>query len=140
MVPTVPAYIVQRPSVAWDSGANSISMRTGDFRVFDFSVVLSGAVVVGLKSRRLNQLTPELIEHGMLFQLVGGLRYVRVVEYGEVKTGFEPFTDDEVFEIRRLRGVVTYYKGHRRLYTSTRISTGPRLVNACLYVSGDTVV
>lgn len=135
----MPAYVMQSPVIGWNAGANSVAVRSGDMHVFNFTVRLSGAVVVGFKERRTNQLTPELIEHGLLFQLVGGLRYVRVVEFGVTKTEFVLFDESEVFEIRRRNSVVSYFKNHRLFYSSDRLSNGTRLVNACLYVSGDTV-
>lgn len=136
--PGTPSYVERTPIPGWNAGANSIRVLDGDLHVV-FSVPEAAGIVIGFKPDRVRQIVPELISFGLYFQAAGGQRYVRVVEYGVPRTPARPYAPEDVFEIRRRRGAVTYHHGSTRLYTSGFTSGGMLLVNACLYLSGDTI-
>lgn len=140
--PGTPSYIASTPVAGWNAGANSIRSLAGDLYT-RFRAQFAGAVLVGLKPNRAWQFSPELVPFGLLFQYVAGQRYARVVEFGVPRTTAQPYDSDDDFEIRRRRGQVTYLR-HRpgstqQLHASSMSSGGVLLVNACLYLSGDTV-
>lgn len=137
-----PSYIDSRPVQGWNAGANSVRTLAGDLFT-RFRASFAGAVLVGLKPGRARQFVPELVPFGLLFQFLAGQRYVRVIEFGVPRTSAQAYDPDDDFEIRRQRGQVTYLR-HRatstqQLHASSTPSTGVLLVNACLYLSGDTV-
>jgi hypothetical protein len=133
----VPAYIERQPVLGWNSGANSIDMRDGDFRVkFDMPLGTVG-IMLGLKSSRQKQTLPTLIEHGWYFQSVASTSVVQIVESGKTKTEVEPRNESDQFEIRRVNGTVYYVKNDTIIYTSQVHSDGPKVVNCCIYASND---
>lgn len=135
----VPARIERRPIIGWNAGANSITQLNGDMHTV-FSMPLGTAgVVVGFRGGRTRQTVPDLIEHGLYFQSAGGYDMVQIVERGAPKTELVERGADDTFEIRRTYGRVTYWQDATLLYTSVAKSTGVKVVNACLYASGDEV-
>ena len=139
-IAAVPARIERMPVVGWNAGANSIQIRDDSHlhTVFTMPPGTAGAVV-GLKGSRARQTLPVLVEHGWHFQSVGAANMAQVMEGGVTKTSLVARAADDQFEIRRIHGAVTYWKNGTLVYTSLVPSTGAKLVNACLYVSGDAV-
>lgn len=140
--PELPAVVgqaasyVEQPILGWNAGANSIDMLDGNVHaVFDVPAVTG--VVIGLKGSRQQVTIPDLVAHGLYFSSAGTFHAVQVIEGGETKTGAAERALDDVFEIRRLNGVVTYWRNGALLYTSSKVSTGPVLINACMYSTGD---
>lgn len=138
-VAAVPARIETRPIIGWNAGANSKTELDGDMHTV-FTMPAGGAgVVIGFRSGRARNTAPDLVEHGLYFQSVAGYDMVQVCELGVAKTLLVPRTASDTFEIRRVAGMVTYWINATLLYTSHRPSYGVKLVNACLYASGDAV-
>jgi hypothetical protein len=96
-------------------------------------------IVIGLRSGRARNTMPELIEHGLYFNSAAGVHLVHVMERGLGATGTIGRDLADTFEIRRVGGRVTYWRNGALLYTSTARSTGVKVVNACMYASGDAV-
>lgn len=143
-LPSSSATIVATPRLGWDSGATSIDSLSGDIHTV-FGVPRGvGGVAVGFRNRDEPNVTPSRVQHALYFQTLNGTTYVRVIEYGRYKTNNVIIADGDVFEIRRVAGVVTYHRNpgtvFSPLYTSRTPSSGVCVVNACLYASGDTVV
>lgn len=132
-----PAYYSYQPVVGWNAGANSITELDGDLHtVFDMPLGDTG-VVLGLRGGRNRNTVPGLIEHGFYFQSVGGFNAYQVTEAGIVRMDLQPRSVDDQFEIRRVGGRVSYLVNGVVVYTSTIPSYGPKVVNSCLYTSGD---
>jgi len=55
------------------------------------------------------------------------------------KTMVAAYDFSDAFELRRVNGLVTYLKNDAAVYTSTVPSLGSKVVNSCLYASGDNV-
>lgn len=119
----------------WDAGANSVDKFDGDIHtVFQVPASVAG-VVLGFRSTRENQGDFSLNEHGFyFFSGIGG-----VMEGGEILEGPFSFGSGDTFEIRRYKNHVTYWRNDELVYRSVQNSYGPKIVNACLYASGDTV-
>ncbi|CAM5593312.1 hypothetical protein [Rhodanobacter lindaniclasticus] len=133
-----PARIEQQAVLGWNAGANSITELGGDLHTVFTMPAVSG-VVIGLRSGRTRQTTPDLIEHGLYFNALGGMNLVHVVERGLGATSIVVRNPADTFEIRRVGGRVTYWRNGALLHASTARSTGAKVVNACLYASGDAV-
>lgn len=133
-----PARIEQQAVLGWNAGANSITELAGDLHTV-FTMPAVAGVVIGLRSGRGKQTTPDLIEHGLYFNALAGAHLVHVVERGLGETSSVVRDLGDTFEIRRVAGRVTYWRNGVLLYASTARSTGAKVVNACMYASGDTV-
>lgn len=135
----IPARVERQAIAGWNAGANSIMTLDNDLHtVFPMPVGLGG-VIMGLKGERSRQTTPTLIEHGMYFLSSAAVNFVQAIESGVVRGARVQRLSSDTFEIRRINGVVTYWKSGVLLYTSTVPSSGAKVVNACLYVSADAV-
>lgn len=134
----VPGQIVEQAVLGWNAGANSITELDGNLHTV-FTMPAVAGIVIGLRSGRARQTMPELIEHGLYFNSAAGVHLVHVVERGLGATGTIARALDDEFEIRRVDGTVTYWRNGKLLYRSMVRSTGVKVVNACLYASGDTV-
>lgn len=135
-VAPVPAYVRTTPVLGWNAGANSIDQLDGDvFTKFTVPAGVTG-LYMGLKGARAKPTLPSLITHALYFER-GVQDQFRVVEGGVTKTALVARGADDWFEIRRVAGAVTYWRNRALVYTSATPSSGPVLVNACLYASGD---
>ena len=129
----------------WNAGANSINRLDGNIHTV-FQVPPSAAgVVVGFKGDRANATDPTAIEHGLLFSRSGGVCWCRTMESGVVGPIEAGFDDSSwSFELRRVNGVVSYYRSNGGtpilISRSPTHSLGPKVVNACLYSTGDEVL
>lgn len=134
-----PSYYEQQAIIGWNAGANSVDQVDGDLHtVFTMPAGTVGAVV-GLKSVRTKQTLPGAVEHGWYFQSVGGVDMAQVIELGAVKTPIMERLDTDVFEIRRTNDIVQFFMNNVEQWRSKTPSYGPKIVNACLYASGDAV-
>ena len=136
--PYIPSRIERRPVLAWNAGANSITTRDGGMRVkFTQPLGVIGAII-GFKSGRTHQTVPGLVEHGWYFQNVGGVDLVQPIESGKVLgMPIAGRTADTLFEIRRVDGVVRYVMDGVVVRVSDVNSVGYKVVNCCLFASGD---
>lgn len=132
-----PAHIEQVDARGWGTGANSILVRDGDlYARFDMPIGVVG-VYIGLRAAvRYHQHLPIYITHGFYFERDNG-DMVRVVESGVQVMAPVVHRATDVFEIRRIAGVVTYWINGDLTYESSVRSSGLVLVNACLYASND---
>lgn len=134
-----PPRIDHTPNIGWNAGANSITELNGNFHtVFSLAGNESG-VILGLRSGRVNPVNTGLVEHGFFFQSAGGVNFVQVIESNALKTAVTIYTPATQFEIRRVNGHVSYWKDGVAVYVSLKPSFGAKVVNACLYASGDSV-
>lgn len=138
-IEAIPPTVTEHPVIGWNAGANSIDLLDGDVHtVFDIPTPCAG-IVLGFKQSRAFQTRPELIQHGFWFTPIGGRLFGYVTEMGARKTPAVARNHTDTFEIRRRGGVVSYFVNDVLLYTSLARSTGPVLVNACLYATGDAI-
>lgn len=132
------------PLLGWTAGANSIKQLDGNLQVqFSLPALVVGAVL-GLRAGRQANTTPSLVEHGLYFQSKNGNDIWQVIELGVVKTAAATRAATDVFTIRRIGHMVQYFVQPQGgamtlVYASTLPSRGVRLVNACLYASGDQI-
>lgn len=137
-VEEVPAHMDLSPIVGWTAGANSNARVDGDASLrFLMPAGVVGAMI-GFRHDPGQQTRPSLIEHGFYFQRAGA-DYVQVIELGVTKTTLRPRHTGDLFEVRRVGGVVTYWQNGSLVYQSAQPSVGRILVNTCLYTSGDSV-
>lgn len=137
--PGSPGYVEQQPIIGWNAGANSIDQLDGSMHIVFGMPVNQRGVVVGFKSGRAHPTIVSQIEHGFYFQRSGAFDFVRIIENGLTMGTPMTYVATDTFEIRRVEGVVYYFHNDRTIpvYTSSVPSAGPKVVNACLYASGD---
>ncbi len=138
-IPATPPHLDVTPNPGWNASANSVSMLDGDVHtVFQINSSL-GAVACGFKSVR-NRLTiPETINYAFYFQSVAGLLFASVVELGHTRVADVEVDPSATFEIRRLAGQVLFLIDGIVVYRSTVRSSGALVVNACMYLAGDSI-
>jgi hypothetical protein len=138
-VPYVPPHFDQITVTGWDSGANSIRVRSGDCYA-QFQLGAAGAIVCGLAAAPRAEVTDMTnVLHGFYaIAATGSNMILSVIESGAMYAS-DSAAVDAVLRIERRRGVVRYLVGGVERYVSQRLSTGPVLVGACLFRSGDTV-
>lgn len=135
-----PDRVEQRAVVGWNAGANSVDMLDGDIRVA-FTMPDVTGVAIGFKGSRQRQTSPGLIEHGLYFSRgPSGALLAAVMERGVIMGGAFGRGIDDMFEVRRVAGVVTYSRNGAVFYLSQARSMGLKVVNACLYSTGDAVI
>ena len=135
---SVPSRVERRAVLGWNAGANSIAMVDGDLRVVtDMPLGVIGAIV-GLKGGRKQPTLPSLIEHGWYFQKVGSADLVQPIERGvPVGSPIAGRTATTLFEVRRVNDRVNYLMDGVTVHASALPSAGAKVVNCCLYASGD---
>lgn len=141
-IPAEPAHaaqVVNSPNLGWNAGANTIQVRDGNLRAAWSIDAPPVGVMVGLKHGRDFPNAPELIEHGLYLYTLNGQVFVEVRERGVSRGVPAAYTLGSLLEIRREAGRVTYWRAGEQLYASSVRSTGPVLVNACLYSAGDAI-
>lgn len=136
-IPFSPPHVDHKPVIGWNAGANSLATIDGDLHMVLTMPKGTTGALVGLKGSRSRQTLPSLIEHGWYFQSAGGADVAQVVEGGSPQTALATRLDTDSFEIRRQGADVIYLKNGTVVHNSTLPSLGPKLVNACLYASGD---
>lgn len=125
--------------IGWDAGANSVLALAGDLHtVFTVPALVAG-VMIGLRSERVFQHDPVRQPYALYFRIVGGRDFVSAYRFGEQVSSPVRRTADDVFEIRRVREIVTFWRGRTLLYQSPFRSTERLVVTANLYASGDGV-
>lgn len=137
--PAQPAQVITDPLLGWNAGANSITVLDGDLRVADTLDALPTGIVIGLKASRAGPTAPELITHGLYLYAAAGKCFVEVRESGLRVGTPQALAIGDTFEIRREAGRVSYWLAGVHWMHSARRSTGPVLVNACLYSAGDSL-
>lgn len=139
-VPPTPATRIDTPVQGWDSGANSVDMLDGNVLLNIPAPSPAVGIAIGLKSSRLAQTVPELIEFAWWFLTPEvGPRIAYVCESGKRVSPYITYRENDDFSILRHRGKVTYRKNDELVHTSQHDSIGLVLTNACLYMTGDTL-
>ena len=136
----IPDRYEPEPIRAWDAGANSVDELDGDVSLrFDTSNAVG--VVLGLtQDRDLEDIgTLARITHGFYFHTTAaGQPVFQIIEAGKTVTPVAPHDAAEEFEVRRVQGVVLYFKDAVKLYQSRVPSTGMVSAGSALYATGDT--
>lgn len=135
----VPPRIEHKANVGWNAGANSITELGGDLHTVFTAPTPEVGMIIGLRTGRTSPILPNRVEHGLFFQSVGTENFVQVIESNLTKTSPVSYTASTSFEIRRVGAQVTYWQDGESIYSSAAPSFGTKVVNACLYASGDNI-
>jgi hypothetical protein len=102
-----------------------------------FSIGPVAGVAIGFNN---TDLTPDFREIKFALYFVKqpgvGSQFV-VMESGVQKTGWASYQTTDVFTIRRVGGIVTYWKGGTLIYTSATPSNEAMFLDTSLYAAGD---
>lgn len=132
------SYVVNL-NQGWNAGARSKQVCFGDC-LGTFSVPdTSAGVVCGLSGSD-NTTDYREIAHALYFTKVNGAPKVFVYELGVQKAAGVAYVTADVFTVRRVAGVVTYWKNATLLYTSLTASSGAVFLDCSLYMAGDSIV
>lgn len=121
-------------NLGWNSGAVSITRLAGDVEC-KFKVPTAAGVFVGFNS----------VSEGVGYQEIQHAFYFRsgvfsVYESGVDKGNGSFFVPADEFMLRRIRGVVTYYRNSLLIYTSLIPSASSSLIiDSALYSGGDQI-
>lgn len=137
--PAQPASVRVLPNLGWNAGANSVHVLSGDVSLKDALTEAPAGIVIGLKTSRLLQTEPTLIDHALYFYTVAGVVFVEIHELGVQVGQAVEYPLGTPFEIRRIGSTVLYFVGGLLLATAAAKSLLPVLVNTCLYSAGDLV-
>jgi hypothetical protein len=94
---------------------------------------------VGFKQIRGSQTAPYRLQYAFRFYGFGNSALAEVWEGMAQRTSTISVPVGAAYEIRRVRGVVSYYLNGAKVYESTRPSFGALIVNACLYTARDSL-
>jgi hypothetical protein len=135
----IPARYDETTADAWDAGAHSVTQLDGDVRLA-FSINESWGVACGLTAASTPpSIDVDRITHGLLMARSQGRLAVRVIESGVQRAGPFLVSFDDVVEVVRQSGQVSYRHAGALLYRSTVPSAGPVKVAASLYGKEDSV-
>lgn len=137
--PAVPTRTVTSPNLGWNSGANSIQQLDGDVHMVESFSAAPVNVYLGLKYTRVNQTAPYALAYAFRIYQLGTQALYEIWEGSVQRLGAMSYVLGTPLEIVRANGQVTYYVNGLLVYTSGVPSTGPVLVNACLFSAGDTL-
>lgn len=138
--PSQSAQVIVNGAFGWTAGANSLDELDGNVRVAFSVTPPTLGLVVGFKTDRQFVTSPTRCMFGFYLTTVSGMLFYNIVELGAQKiANAHWYSETDVFEIRRVNGVVTYVVNDEIVYTSATTVYGPLLVNACLYGVGDSV-
>jgi hypothetical protein len=133
----VPGRYVVSPNNGWTAGANSVAEIDGDLHaVFDIGRFAIGSVT-GLKATRANQTAPAEILFGWYVHANGTGLLAEALERAVRVYGPVAYALSTPLEIRRVSGAVTYFINGVPVFRSAQSSSGPLVLNACLYAGGD---
>ena len=132
-VPPTASQVIKEFHLGWNSRARSIRAFPGALRA-RFSVPSGVAGVVAGLNTSYSQTGYGDIRFA--FYLNQGL--ARIVESGKVVATVGLYTGETVFEVRRLRGKVTYFKDGVQV-RETDNDSAPAHLDAALYSGGDSV-
>lgn len=139
-VPGTPASTRVQADQAWDSGAHSEVAHPADcrltFTASDAIGAACGLTPAGTQPRS----DVERITHGFILSRNNGVPSARVIESGEVVTGFIPVAIGETLQVTRIGTQVIYNVASAgQVYASTRPSSGPVKAAASLFAPGDSI-
>lgn len=128
-----PSTTMRNYRLGWNAGARSLDFIVGDGSA-TFTLVSAVGVAVGLNAENTGTQYGE-IEHGFL--LSSGL--VRIIESGAVVASVGTYAMSDVFAIKRMDGLVTYWRNGSLVYTSASPSSGTVFLDAAMYSGGDEI-
>lgn len=132
-----PAVEVIDPLPGWNAGANSIQAFDTDARTV-FAVAISSAGAVGFAPSSRSRLDdPASLSHAFYFDGSSGSNTVAVMESGRIMLAPRPRAADDVFEIRREAGLVSYRINDVTVFQSPTFLPGEIIVGTALYLGGD---
>lgn len=136
--PASPPRIDVTATTGWDSGANSGVAQGGNCE----AVLTMGLVVgayVGFTQNLDDVAAINRYSHALYFHQRAGRPVFRIVEEGEARSPDMDYSSIDVFTIRRVAGIVSYWQNDTNILDSTLTSDGDINVGSALYVSGDMI-
>jgi hypothetical protein len=148
--PAISAHDAVAPSVkfenalGWNASADSAIALDGDLHVVFAMPKVVGAVCGFRSATSIGEAQPAALDFAFSFSTLSGVLFAQVCERGVTQSEFQ-YADGDQFEVRRQRGIVTYwYKAATaqplNIYTSRSRSDAPLIVSACLFATGDSVL
>lgn len=137
-VPPIPATHTERPTFAWDAGANSEQSLSGDLAVeFSGAQAVVGAIV-GLTDDRDTPEDPSRIAHGWYLHTdVLGVPQAQPYERGKVASAPVPYTPATKFRIERRGERVASFIDDALVRETRSTLAGDVSVGAALFGTGD---
>lgn len=122
----------------WNAGARSIRWADGDLEAtLEPNEAITGCIVGLSAATDVTSLTEQT--HSFMFRHTEAGAFADIYERAVLKTTLGGYTEGDVFAIRRIEGVVTYYKNDALEYTSLASSSGRVYLTAALYLAGDRI-
>lgn len=143
--PGTSAQVIVTNITGWNAGSDSELEFDGDLHtVFSVKVPALG-VMVGFRPVVRTPLSivtyPERLTHAIYCTTIGGNGFFSIRENGaQIGSNHVWGAESDVFEIRRVNAMVSYFKNGELIHQSERASHGALLVTSCLYGSGDAVL
>lgn len=136
--PAVPPRVLVQPQLGWGAGANSVQVRSGRCFVA-FTVAQAAGALVGFAVPRTMRYDPVAVEHGWQFTTFGTRYLAHAMERGRLVAGPILVERSVLARLERAGSDIRYLLDGDLVHRSRARVTGPLLVKACLYASGDAV-
>lgn len=129
---------ITSPNIGWNSGARSIDTLDGNLHVaFTMNGTENGVILGFQRAPEIRPpVSPAFITHGWYFFNLRG-SYAALYESGAQFGDPVAYDEADLFEVRRVNGVVTYAINGVVKATSARRLYGPLRAMTCLYAAGD---
>lgn len=125
-------------NAGWNAGARSIKWVDGDCEAtVEPRVDITDAFIGLSPATDVTSLTEQSHSFRFTHTPVGAFAYVH--ERSVQKSSLGAYVAGDVFKMRRVEGVVTYWKNGSLVYTSAETSTGRVYLTAALYIAGDRI-
>lgn len=137
--PAVPPRVTTSANFGWNAGANSVAVLDDDVHMVESFSAAPVDVFLGFKYTRDGQTAPYGLAYAFRLYALGVNCIFEIWEGPLQCVGPSPYTLGQPLEIIRLGGQVLYNVNGAQVYASSKRSSGPLLVNACLFSAGDTL-
>jgi len=134
---TPPPVLVDAPTASWDSGGTSSPVFSDDGEV---SFRIKGDNVQSVAGLNESLGAESVTYTDINFAIYANRGEYRVMENGGYSTAAQPFTEEQVFKISRIGGLVKYYVDDALIHSSLQVSTADLILDASLYYGGDTIL
>lgn len=122
----------------WNAGARSIRWDDGDCEATVEPGTNITGVFLGLSAATdVTSLTEQT--HSLHFRHTPVGAFADVYERSVLKSNLGAYVEGDLFKIRRVEGVVTFWKNGSLVYTSLTASSGRVFLTAALYLGGDRI-
>lgn len=122
----------------WNAGGRSIKWVDGDAEItFDPNPAEITDVFAGFSAGTDVKAITEQTHSFRFSRTSAGINSATVCERGMLKHSSGAYVDGDLFKIRRVEGVVTFWKNGALIYTSATPSTGRAFLVAAMYMGGD---